>query len=203
MIVGRSQKFLSLCRLGLLSCSLASGSLARPTTVLTTYHTHSIRNTLQLVPYNKCFFFSFFVPRSHSKASKRHLSLTWKSLFFLFSKIGIFRNSEFENRTLVSKIRVVNGNFFPKIRVWKPKFVFKTRSLKYRSLFSKISVCKSGSLSKSRVWKKEFDNTVVEPLYNVFENKPPILQNQFWFSKTNSNFRQNKHRFPCQTQMSF
>ena len=135
------------------------------------------------------FFFSSFVPRSHSKASKRHLSLTWKSLFFLFSKIGIFRNSEFENRTLVSKIRVVNGNFFPKISVWKPKFVFKTRSLKYRSLFSKISVSKSGSLSKARVWKKEFDNTVVEPLYNVFENKPPhfakpilIFENKFQFS---------------------
>ena len=158
MIVGRNQKFLSLCRLGLLSCSRSCGrQQCLSLQWRSVFNTHSISYTLQPVPFN------FFVPRSHSKASKRHLSLTWKSLVFFsvlknwnfFSKIRVcFKNWEFENKSLVSKIRVVNGNFFPKIRVWKPKFVFKTRSLKIGVCFQKSAFVNQGVCLR----KSEFEN---------------------------------------------
>ena len=158
MIVGRNQKFLSLCRLGL--CSLA-----RPTAVLTTSLKKCVQQPLNQVyatagTFGQMFFISSFVPRSHSKlqikeTSKFDLKIV---VFFVFKNWNLVRKSEFV--------------------------------LKTRSLFSKVSVCKSESLFKKvGAWKSEFDHTVVEPLYNVFENKPPnfakqipISENKFEFS---------------------
>ena len=142
-----------------------------------------IRFVLARAADSRAYHFIEEVCSTTTQSGIRYSWYLWTNVFyFLFCATFSFQSfketSKFDLKIVVFFV-FKNWNL-----VRKSEFVLKTRSL-----FSKVSVCKSESLFKKvGAWKSEFDNTVVEPLYNVFENKPPYFAKQIPISENKFEF---------------